>query len=86
MDEISRRRFLQLSAVTGGALVFGDIAGQVLGRLPNARAAMPRTRLRLVSWIPSRSHTRPRRSMMCTEPTWQSICSIGRAVCWGGRS
>ena len=39
MGEISRRRFLQLSAVTGGALVFGDLAGQVLGPLPSSRGA-----------------------------------------------
>lgn len=39
MDKISRRRFLQLSAVTGGALVFGDLAGQILGPLSSARVA-----------------------------------------------
>lgn len=39
MGEISRRRFLQLSAVTGGALVLGDLAAQVLGQLPGARGA-----------------------------------------------
>ena len=31
MSTISRRRFLQLSAVTGGALAFGDLAHRVLG-------------------------------------------------------
>ena len=31
MTEFSRRRFLQLSAATGGALVFGDLIGQVMG-------------------------------------------------------
>lgn len=31
MSELSRRRFLQLSAATGGALVFGDLIGHVLG-------------------------------------------------------
>ena len=30
MTKFSRRRFLQLSAATGGALVFGDLIGQVL--------------------------------------------------------
>lgn len=39
MGAISRRCFLQLSAVTGGALVFGDLADQVLGRLPSVRVA-----------------------------------------------
>jgi branched-chain amino acid transport system substrate-binding protein len=39
MGEISRRRLLQLPAVTGGTLVFGDLAGQVLGPLPSSRAA-----------------------------------------------
>jgi branched-chain amino acid transport system substrate-binding protein len=32
MNEFSRRRFLQLSAATGGALIFSDLIGQVLGR------------------------------------------------------
>ncbi len=44
MGEISRRRFLQLSAVTGGGLVLGDLVGQVLGltpRLQSAHAAEP---------------------------------------------
>ena len=31
MDMISRRRFLQLAAATGGTLAFGDLATQVLG-------------------------------------------------------
>ena len=31
MSHISRRRFLQLSAMTGGALAFSDLASQVLG-------------------------------------------------------
>ncbi len=39
MGEMSRRRFLQVSAVTGGALLLGDLVGQVLGRLPAARVA-----------------------------------------------
>jgi len=36
---ISRRRFLQLAAATGGALAFGDLAGQVLGLAPRTRLA-----------------------------------------------
>lgn len=39
MQKISRRHFLQLSAVTGGALVFGDLAGQVLGFSSGMRVA-----------------------------------------------
>ena len=39
MSGISRRNFLQLAAVTGGALAFGDLAGQVLGLSPGTRAA-----------------------------------------------
>ena len=31
MAKFSRRRFLQLSAATGGALMFGDLIGQVMG-------------------------------------------------------
>lgn len=31
MTEFSRRRFLQLSAATGGAVMFGDLIGQVMG-------------------------------------------------------
>lgn len=31
MNSISRRRFLQLSALTGGALAFGDLAARMLG-------------------------------------------------------
>ena len=34
MTELSRRRFLQLTVATGGALAFGDLADQILG-LPN---------------------------------------------------
>lgn len=39
MSRISRRRFLQLSAATGGALMFGDLAGQILGLTPRPHAA-----------------------------------------------
>ncbi|MGH7164385.1 MAG: ABC transporter substrate-binding protein [Nitrospiraceae bacterium] len=39
MKTISRRRFLPLSAVTGTALVFGDLADPVLGLLPRRRMA-----------------------------------------------
>lgn len=39
MDTISRRRFLQLAAATGGALAFGDLAAQVLGLSPGIRVA-----------------------------------------------
>lgn len=39
MTELSRRRFLQLAAATGGALAFGDLAGQVLGLSPRTRVA-----------------------------------------------
>ena len=39
MSGISRRNFLQLAAATGGALAFGDLAGQVLGLSPGTRVA-----------------------------------------------
>ena len=39
MIDISRRAFLQLSAAAGGALVFGDLASQVLGGTPRSRLA-----------------------------------------------
>ncbi len=39
MIDISRRAFLQLSAAAGGALVFGDLASQVLGVTPRSRLA-----------------------------------------------
>jgi branched-chain amino acid transport system substrate-binding protein len=39
MNTISRRRFLQLSAATGGALMLGDLTGQVLGLTPRTRTA-----------------------------------------------
>lgn len=39
MMEFSRRRFLQLTAATGGALVFGDLIDQVLGLTGRSRAA-----------------------------------------------
>ncbi len=44
MSEVSRRRFLQLSALTGGALAFGEIADHILGQTAGrslARAAEP---------------------------------------------
>ena len=44
MSNISRRRFLQLSAITGGVLVFNDLAGQMFGLAPQrdlAHAAEP---------------------------------------------
>jgi branched-chain amino acid transport system substrate-binding protein len=37
MNEFSRRRFLQLTAATGGALVFGDLIDQVLGLTGRSR-------------------------------------------------
>ena len=39
MPDLSRRRFLQLAAATGGALAFGDLAGQVLGVTRGPRPA-----------------------------------------------
>lgn len=39
MSRISRRRFLQLAAATGGALALGDLAGQVLGLSPGTHLA-----------------------------------------------
>jgi len=39
MIDISRRAFLQLSAAAGGALVFGDLASQILGVTPRSRPA-----------------------------------------------
>ena len=39
MNEFSRRRFLQLTAATGGALVFGDLIDQVLGLTGRSRIA-----------------------------------------------
>jgi branched-chain amino acid transport system substrate-binding protein len=39
MSTISRRRFLQLSAVAGGALVFGDLVNEVLGLTSRPRIA-----------------------------------------------
>ena len=39
MTEFSRRRFLQLTAATGGALVFGDLINQVLGLTGKSRTA-----------------------------------------------
>ena len=46
MTEFSRRRFLQLSAATGGALMFSDLLGQVMGitgRVSNAATGAPIT-------------------------------------------
>ena len=40
MTEFSRRRFLQLTAATGGALVFGDLIDQVLGMIEKSRTAV----------------------------------------------
>ena len=40
MTEFSRRRFLQFTAVTGGALVFGDLIDQVLGLPGKSRTAV----------------------------------------------
>lgn len=39
MIDMSRRAFLQLSAAAGGALVFGDLASQVLSVAPRSRPA-----------------------------------------------
>lgn len=39
MNEFSRRRFLKLTAATGGALVFGDLIDQVLGLTGGSRTA-----------------------------------------------
>jgi len=39
MNHISRRRFLQLSAMTGGALLAGDAMNQLLGLVPAGRFA-----------------------------------------------
>ena len=39
MNRISRRRFLQLSAMTGGALLCGDLVDRVLGASPDQAVA-----------------------------------------------
>ncbi len=39
MSNLSRRRFLQLSAAAGGALAFGDLADQILGLTKGTRPA-----------------------------------------------
>ena len=39
MTELSRRKFLQLTAAAGGALAFGDLADQILGLTNGTRAA-----------------------------------------------
>lgn len=39
MNTMSRRKFLQLSAMTGGALLAGDVLNQMLGLPPNGRFA-----------------------------------------------
>jgi branched-chain amino acid transport system substrate-binding protein len=39
MNPISRRRFLQRSALAGGAVLAGDAVSQILGLLPNGRLA-----------------------------------------------
>ncbi len=39
MNRVSRRRFLQLSAMTGGALFCGDLADRVLGASPDQAVA-----------------------------------------------
>lgn len=44
MTDLSRRRFLQLSAMTGGALVFSDVASELFGLTPSrawAKAGEP---------------------------------------------
>jgi branched-chain amino acid transport system substrate-binding protein len=39
MTDLSRRRFLQLSAMTGAALVLSDVAGEILGLTPSRARA-----------------------------------------------
>src|SRR6476620_12366544 len=39
MTEFSRRRFLQLTAATGGALAFGDLIDRMLGLTGRSRTA-----------------------------------------------
>ncbi len=39
MDTVSRRRFLQLAAATGGTLAFGNLAAQILGSSPRTPVA-----------------------------------------------
>jgi branched-chain amino acid transport system substrate-binding protein len=39
MGEVTRRRFLQLSAITGGAVLFSDVAAHLLGPDPRAGLA-----------------------------------------------
>ena len=39
MTEVSRRRFLQLTAATGGALAFGDLIDRMLGLTGRSRTA-----------------------------------------------
>ena len=47
MAEFSRRRFLQLTAATGGALVFGDLIDQVLGLTGRFRTAAAADRIKI---------------------------------------
>src|SRR5574342_32948 len=47
MGEMSRRRFLQLSAITGGALLAGDVLNQLLGIATKGRLAFAAEPIRI---------------------------------------
>jgi branched-chain amino acid transport system substrate-binding protein len=68
MVSISRRTFLQLSATTGGALVFGDLASQILSIAPRSRQAHAAEPIKVGIIDPLRAPIRPRRSTTCTVP------------------
>jgi hypothetical protein len=85
MPQMSRRRFLQLTAMTGGSLALGSLVGR--GPLIDfgVRVAHADEPIKIGILIPYRAPTRPRLFTTFTEPTLRSIYSIKKAVSWGGR-
>lgn len=81
MNRISRRRFLQLSAMIGGALLCGDLVDRVLGAAPGLAMASAAEPIKIGILDPLSIPTRPLPFMMCMGPMWPSICSINVAVC-----
>ena len=81
MNRISRRRFLQLSAMTSGALLCGDFVDRVLGASPGQAVASAAEPIKIGILDPLSSPYKTSSIHDVHGPMWPSICSINVAVC-----
>jgi branched-chain amino acid transport system substrate-binding protein len=82
---MTRRHFLQLSAVTGGALVFVDLIDQGLRLVGRSRTAAADEPIKIGMLDPLSSPYSTSSIHDIHAPMWPWICSTRREVSWDDR-